>query len=173
LPVVLASSALKPTAVFGPSVEVIPAVFVKSANDPTAVFPESVMLSLSAFVPTAVLFEPDVLKNMAAAPIAVFDPPLLVNRLAAPIPVLKAPLLSVKTENHPRAELKLLPECSRALNPSAVLLFTGKGDGSGLSGPPAPYASPKQASTEKIVANIANLLRFFMFQFYLSFSPLN
>src|SRR5437899_505595 len=83
----------------------------------------------------------------------------LLNSVPAPRPVLKKASVLVKSENHPKAELKALSEFSRALNPSAVLLLTGKGDGSGLSGPPAPNASPKQASTERMVVNIVSLLR--------------
>src|SRR6266567_1235310 len=155
----LLNSASKPKALLA-----LPATWLlKSANEPNAQLRSPVVLSRSALMPTAVLSGPVVLKNIAAVPTAVLSAPSLKNSVPAPRPVLKkvAPVL-VKDENHPKAELKALDEFSRALNPSAVLLLTGKGDGSGLSGPPAPNASPKQASTEKIVVNIVKLLRFFI-----------
>src|SRR6266498_5147788 len=120
-------------------------------------------------MPTAVLSGPVVLKNIAAVPTAVLSAPSLKNSVPAPRPVLKkvAPVL-VKDENHPKAELKALGEFSRALNPSSVLLLTGP-IGSGVSGPGAPKANPKQAATERIVVNIVKLLRFFISLIFLFF----
>src|SRR6266496_4186872 len=157
LPLLL-NIASSPMATFAP-----PETLLNSAKEPKAALAPPLSLSRSALIPTAVLSVPLVLKNIAAVPTAVLSAASLKNSVPAPRPVLKkvAPVL-VKDENHPKAELKALAEFSRALNPSAVLLLTGKGDGSGLSGPPAPNASPKQASTEKIVVNIVKLLRFFI-----------
>src|SRR5438874_6420847 len=155
-PVVLLSMARSPKALFWP-----PVVLLKSAPRPWALLKNPLSLSRSALTPTALLSSPVVLKKSAAVPTAVFAVPLLKNRVPAPKPLLKRESV-LNSENHPKAALKLLPEFSRALYPSAVLLLTGKGDGSGLSGPTAPYASPIQASTDSIVTNIAKLLRFFI-----------
>src|SRR6266571_5081237 len=154
----LLNSASKPNALLA-----LPETWLlNSANEPNAQLRLPVVLSRSALIPTAVLSWPVVLKNIAAVPTAVLSAPSLKNSVPAPNPLLKKASVLVNSENHPKGELKALSEFSRALNPSAVLLLTGKGVGSGLSGLPAPNASPKQASTEKIVVNIVKLLRFFI-----------
>src|SRR5437762_1289441 len=173
VPAITLCPALKPTAVlkllsllFNAESPIatfaMPATLLKSALLPTALLTKPLSLSRSALTPTALLSVPVVLKNIAAAPTAVLSAPLLKNSVPAPKPLLKRAEVSLNSENHPKAALKLLPEFSRALYPSAVLLLTGKGDGSGLSGPTAPYANPIQASTDSIVTNIAKLLRFFI-----------
>src|SRR6266542_4853839 len=159
----LFSKARSPNALFS-----LPLTLLKSASRPWALLKVPVSLSRSALTPNALSAPPVVLKKSAAAPTAVLGLPLLKNSVPAPTPVLKKASVLLNSENHPKAELKALPEFSRALYPSAVLLLTGKGDGSGLSGPAAPNASPKQASTDRIVANIVMLLRFFIILIFLS-----